>query len=86
METLSTLGAAETGLCKNEDPKPSALTTESPALANTPVHSAEAAASAVPAQVPAKEAQKPSPRKPKKRKPKVPRDVDAPRQPLTGIF
>ncbi|XP_053609690.1 high mobility group protein 20A [Plodia interpunctella] len=28
--------------------------------------------------------QKPSPKKPKKRKPKVPRDVTAPRQPLTG--
>ncbi|CAG5045980.1 unnamed protein product [Parnassius apollo] len=31
-----------------------------------------------------KDAQKPSPKKPKKRKPKVPRDVTAPRQPLTG--
>lgn len=28
---------------------------------------------------------KPSPKKPKKRKPKVPRDVTAPRQPLTGM-
>ncbi|XP_041979045.1 high mobility group protein 20A [Aricia agestis] len=32
----------------------------------------------------AKDIQKPSPKKPKKRKPKVPRDVTAPRQPLTG--
>ncbi|XP_068633752.1 high mobility group protein 20A [Battus philenor] len=31
-----------------------------------------------------KDLQKPSPKKPKKRKPKVPRDVTAPRQPLTG--
>ncbi|XP_026761740.1 high mobility group protein 20A [Galleria mellonella] len=31
-----------------------------------------------------KELHKPCPRKPKKRKPKVPRDVTAPRQPLTG--
>lgn len=31
-----------------------------------------------------KDAQKPSPKKPKKRKPKTPRDVTAPRQPLTG--
>ncbi|CAH0715483.1 unnamed protein product, partial [Brenthis ino] len=31
-----------------------------------------------------KDSQKPSPKKPKKRKPKVPRDVTAPRQPLTG--
>lgn len=28
---------------------------------------------------------KTSPKKPKKRKPKVPRDVTAPRQPLTGV-
>ncbi|KAI8436861.1 hypothetical protein MSG28_010313 [Choristoneura fumiferana] len=32
----------------------------------------------------AKDPQKPSPKKSKKRKPKVPRDVTAPRQPLTG--
>ncbi|CAH2262820.1 high mobility group protein 20A isoform X1 [Pararge aegeria] len=31
-----------------------------------------------------KDIQKPSPKKPKKRKPKTPRDVTAPRQPLTG--
>ncbi|CAH2096122.1 unnamed protein product [Euphydryas editha] len=31
-----------------------------------------------------KDVQKPSPKNPKKRKPKVPRDVTAPRQPLTG--
>ncbi|XP_032517610.2 high mobility group protein 20A [Danaus plexippus] len=31
-----------------------------------------------------KDIQKPSPKKPKKRKPKIPRDVTAPRQPLTG--
>lgn len=29
---------------------------------------------------------KTSPKKPKKRKPKVPRDVTAPRQPLTGMY
>lgn len=34
--------------------------------------------------VTSKDTQKPSPKKPKKRKPKVPRDVTAPRQPLTG--
>lgn len=33
-----------------------------------------------------KDSQKPSPKKPKKRKPKVPRDVTAPRQPLTGGY
>lgn len=33
-----------------------------------------------------KDIQKPSPKKPKKRKPKIPRDVTAPRQPLTGII
>lgn len=38
-------------------------------------------ASAIPT---AKDPQKPSPKKAKKRKPKVPRDVTAPRQPLTG--
>lgn len=35
--------------------------------------------------VTSKDTQKPSPKKPKKRKPKVPRDVTAPRQPLTGM-
>lgn len=73
---------AEQSVQNEEVPKPNNEQDLSSTV-NTPVNGNDAEAVNNP--VSSKDSQKPSPKKPKKRKPKMPRDVTAPRQPLTGL-
>lgn len=67
---------------QNEEEPNNELNTSTNAAAPIATTSGELAATPVPSVL--KDAQKSNSKKPKKRKPKVPRDVTAPRQPLTG--
>lgn len=73
---------ADQSVQNEEVTKPSNSEQELSSTVTTPINENDTEAANSTAN--SKDSLKPSPKKPKKRKPKTPRDVTAPRQPLTG--